>query len=537
MAYIISGEWWHLQVALGQGAWMASYKGYDWRRYSLGIFTPEEQPRYYAWPVRDIGYAALIAPDGSPEQAYFQYVFNQNLAYWEGAFNVTKGRFFSNPTSNPPAYNTDNSPWFLGRFGSIGMGTKNPLAIVRGFREFAGGSGERDTNVVANNNYGTCFMNWFLLNVYGFFSHAGIGSTELSEAMAGYPIVQTVGSPTKYPPYLTQCYGCSGIPSNLPSPKLTAGVSGSSMVFPVDMIPDWWEPPMTVFIGDGDVWCNGEYIRICSVDRNANTVTVCSGGRGFGASYCAGVLSHNTNDVLKAMYPFQSAADLATGFTSTYFDAAAVRTNYTGDNGFTWGDDSYAGYTMAAIALHFPYTVQGSTGKVAWDFIKGKWDAMAQTGYNGKFLYAPYMDPVKVRATMGGTFVILEYTKPRSDEACTVNSVGDGVTASRLVRFVKTGLTAGSSGSLTIACASDPYGNTVVPYTTLSALSGTGSYSWTAPGGNTRLNYGATSALGTSTAFADCSAGCTVAPAKGLLYVQIERAGGAAGEIRPVLIP
>ena len=70
----------------------------------------------------------------------------------------------------------------------------------------------------------------------------------------------------------------------------------------------------------------------------------------------------------------------------------------------------------------------------------------------------------------------------------------------------------------------------------LAALSGDGTYTFYAGGGNVRLNHGPTPALGSSTSFGDCSAGCAVTMPKGLRYVQIERESGALGEIRPVLV-
>jgi hypothetical protein len=145
------------------------------------------------------------------------------------------------------------------------------------------------------------------------------------------------------------------------------------------------------------------------------------------------------------------------------------------------------------------------------------------------------MNPVQGKATPGDAFVILEYAKPRSDQSCTVDGVSDNVTNSRLVRSVKTGLAPSTSGSIAIHCDSDPYGGTTVPYTTTAALSGMGIYKWTAAG-STRINYGATAALGGSTGLQDCAAQCSAALPKGLQYVQLERPGGAKGQIMPVLI-
>jgi hypothetical protein len=538
MAYILSGEWWHLQIAQAQASWMAANRDKNDRKYTMGLYAPESQPHYYAWPVRDIGYAALISPDGTPEQSYFQYIFNQNVGYWEGVFNVSKGRFLSQPTSSPFNYGSEfGSAWQLGRFGPIGMGAKNPLAIVRGFKDSGQEVGSNVNSVVTpSTNDGTSFMNWFLFDVFGFFAHAGLPGKELVEAMSGFSIAQVMEDPSKYSPYLMPCYNCPGVPADEVEPKLAANVSGSDVIFPVDMIPDWWEAPMTVFIGGWAPKCNGECIRICSIDRNAKTVGACAGGRGFGAGLCSGSGGHSSGDTLRSLRPFQSVRDMVRGFSPSYIATRTAQTNFTGEQGWAWGDDSYTAYAFSALSWHYPYTFHGATGQSAWDWMKGKFDASGVASYNGKFLFAPYFDPVQVKATPGDTFVILEYTKPRADQACTVDGVSDGITNSRLVRFVKTGLAPSTPGSSTIRCTSDPYRDTVVSYTTSAALTGTGTYEWTTAGTNMRINYGATAALGASTGFQACAVQCSAALPKGLQYVQLERAGGAKGEIMPVLI-
>lgn len=206
--------------------------------------------------------------------------------------------------------------------------------------------------------------------------------------------------------------------------------------------------------------------------------------------------------------------------------------------------NGYLAIIRGALGYAAPYTFGRARGWQVYDWF---WNAsntpytsyvgFGQTYADPKWGIGARLDPVKqVRATSGDTFVILEYRKPRSDEACTVGGVSDGVTSSRLVRVVKTELTPSSSGTLTISCPSDQFGNTPVAYTTLSTLSGTAAYTWTAAGGNTLLNYGATPALGSSTVFQDCSGRCSATLAKGLWYVQAERQSGAAGEIRPVLV-
>src|SRR2546425_4871875 len=43
----------------------------------------------------NLAHAALAAPDGSPEKAYFQQKLNNNIAVREGKYNITDGAFYS----------------------------------------------------------------------------------------------------------------------------------------------------------------------------------------------------------------------------------------------------------------------------------------------------------------------------------------------------------------------------------------------------------------------------------------------------------
>lgn len=96
-----------------------------------------------------------------------------------------------------------------------------------------------------------------------------------------------------------------------------------------------------------------------------------------------------------------------------------------------------------------------------------------------------------------------------------VVSASDGLT-SQGRQYVATGLTAGTQYYYRIATGNFA---TTGQFTTLSTLSGTGSVQIAKGGGGT-INYGSTSALGSS-----CTSPCSLSPAKGLFYTD---ASGAA---------
>jgi hypothetical protein len=222
----------------------------------------------------------------------------------------------------------------------------------------------------------------------------------------------------------------------------------------------------------------------------------------------------------------------------------SISTTYESKNSWTWcglDQDGYCYRALAVLAL-----AGGSEVSATWSAIEAYNTLKAlipisNLNESPRWAFTPRYEPTRVSTQVGSTFAIIRYVKPRSNEACSYKGVSDGVTTSRFVEIVETGLTPGTQYNASLSCPSDPYGDTSVTFTTAgSALSGTSNYSITV-GGNSPtayIDHGPTNSLGL-TASAPCTLGCTITlPAinRGLYYYRIRRSTGAVGETRAIIV-
>ena len=146
--YLILGDWYLLEelyfwngynLAASNPAANANYTRHnDW-----GFFNAQGiQQRGVAWALRTLAHTAFIAPDNTPEQAYFTAKLHDNIAVFEGVFNIQQGSY-------PPVdatcagYNADTTTdkWCWG-FESANNGRANPL-----FTPSYDGSGGGDPSI------------------------------------------------------------------------------------------------------------------------------------------------------------------------------------------------------------------------------------------------------------------------------------------------------------------------------------------------------------------------------------------------------
>jgi len=129
--YLITGDWYFLEElyflgARDLGVNVGGSQIYG-RHDSWGWFSDQDvQTRAQAWGRRDIAEAGFMAPDGSPEKAYFTEKVNNNLAIEEGFFNTTTGSFYQACTSNPYSEALEQSKWCWGR-KTAALNWSNPL--------------------------------------------------------------------------------------------------------------------------------------------------------------------------------------------------------------------------------------------------------------------------------------------------------------------------------------------------------------------------------------------------------------------------
>jgi len=122
--YLITGDWYFLEEVYFFAAndLATSDPGVcEWcRNGPWGLLPSAIQTRGQAWGLRNVAHAALAAPDGTPEKAYFTQKLNNNIAIREGEQNITDGAFYDpSPTSK----------WTWGR-NVVGGGRSNPLHFL-----------------------------------------------------------------------------------------------------------------------------------------------------------------------------------------------------------------------------------------------------------------------------------------------------------------------------------------------------------------------------------------------------------------------
>jgi hypothetical protein len=127
--YLFSGEYYWLEEMYFWADYVVAWSGASsanmscWALGHCGTFGIVHefsvQWRGVAWGIRNLGNAAFMAPDGTPESNYFNQKLMYNLALKEGQYGITTGRYRTNVT---------NTAYQLGyqNFGGPGV-VSNPL--------------------------------------------------------------------------------------------------------------------------------------------------------------------------------------------------------------------------------------------------------------------------------------------------------------------------------------------------------------------------------------------------------------------------
>lgn len=142
--YLITGDWYWLEEMYAWAAWNVSYANYgnevSWTRGgtggsdgSWGYIYPSTNVRGYAWGLRNLANAAVMAPDTSPEKGYFLEKLVNNIVIHEGRFDIRDGISASDSARQPM--------WQFGR-KVMGWDAENPLM----FWEYPGGRNVSETD-------------------------------------------------------------------------------------------------------------------------------------------------------------------------------------------------------------------------------------------------------------------------------------------------------------------------------------------------------------------------------------------------------
>lgn len=113
ISYLTTGDYFFLEEMYAWAAWNLSYSnpgtcgwcrgGDPTKGISWGFVHPSTNTRAYGWVLRNLAHAAVLAPDNSPEKAYFTDKLLNNISVLEGRFGV-EGGFVAYDPSRQPMY-------------------------------------------------------------------------------------------------------------------------------------------------------------------------------------------------------------------------------------------------------------------------------------------------------------------------------------------------------------------------------------------------------------------------------------------------
>jgi hypothetical protein len=458
--YLTTGDYFYLEDGLAYVSQYVARTGAGQRHSDWGISTGGT--RGYAWAQRGMFQMALMAPDGSPEKAYFAQKADYNLALFEAMYGIVNGSFTK--TCDPDAFNaaTETDPYCWSLYSRVGASSGFNLWSIPLNRNLTS-AGADPTSTIASDGL---FQAGFQAMVFGWGAEVGFKSDSLAHQIGRLwtQLVMT-GNPRDVEQYV--------VPTSLiqPTAQLAANINATTLTIPLVAAPTWKAAvPFPVKL-------DNEYIYICAATDT--TLTACKLGRGalranpqvgFGAGshtagatitltnfapylnnlsdFSAGLLPQNRNWSL----PFTSFGDTELGYANVSLGALSFASDATYD-GLSRLD---AFHKLYALRIASGFKFEGT--------------------YNPKLMYLPRYDPVLgIKASISGANVVIAYRAPTAgtaDAACTVDGVDDGQSNKRDRTVTKTGLTPGRDYTSMIRCVADYYdtgygpGKSIVKYST-----------------------------------------------------------------------
>ena len=516
--YLITGDWYFLEESYFWAAVSTSNGAdneLDWGRHNDWGFA-NGQVRTYAWSVRNIAHAALMAPDDSSEKYHFTSKLNNNLAVYEGIFGMTDGSFYDPATT---------SMWYWGR-NTIADGATNPLRTIP-FRseDMRTGSSTWDSvdfatgqAFTADRHFQELYTHPALGHIEELFPLAIPVAAQFHKAVVGQildagfrPVIAVEAYSYPIRPTGTTYYQtwAAVFDDIVKSGTLNAAISSTTATSFTFTTPDtgkWYD-------WGGAVTIDTEVIHICSLGITGpaaglytHTATV-----GIDGGACPGVGGRGWQGT--------TAATHANGATAT---RQYSRITKSGDQVF---DGGYPGLAWAALAFVSAknYATEGWRGSKAWDWI------YSNKGYQSSFndmpdwSFTPRHIIGSLQVLPGSTQVLFQFTAP-AEVACGVlvqaaaivdsrDSGDTAVAAGSVARSLVIGsLTTSTTYYYRVTCGT---ARTLGSTATLATGTGTNvSVQLAAPAGmsvdDAIIDYGATGALGLTTTAVTCTSTCTV---------------------------
>ncbi|MFN7921869.1 MAG: hypothetical protein U0Q16_17340, partial [Bryobacteraceae bacterium] len=249
IAYLTSGDWYLAEEIRFWAAWAVGFSNpadtCHWCRHLDYGYTMTEV-RGLAWALRGIAHASVLSENESPEKDYFTAKFNNQVAVWEGRFDIQTGSFYE-PCPAGKVNPSAASRWCWGRTNFVTVPGPNPLyqfdrrpagpmeKIPAFWTQSDFGPGGKLPRPGAVAGYGAFgeWMHWYHYVVTGHALELGFDQVAELHARTITRLLTLLRSP-KYNPYLVCAYVT---PEFRCEPKYD-GATGKTVCTPAGYITD-----------------------------------------------------------------------------------------------------------------------------------------------------------------------------------------------------------------------------------------------------------------------------------------------------------
>lgn len=228
VAYLLTGDWYFLEELYFWAGWNTAWAnngncdycrgGNELNTGVYGVVNAWVNIRGVAWGLRALAQAAILAPDSSPEKAYFREKVLNNIAAAEGRFAIKGGLTASSPLRQPV--------WEHG-FRDLGYSIVNPFYSWWP----AAGNGPPQSHLGLNPatcaNWTTAPMQNFNYMMFGYIDELGFPATTARRTMLR-GLLNQLANPAYNPFLVDEMAICNG-PSHLVFHKDWAGVRSGFM--------------------------------------------------------------------------------------------------------------------------------------------------------------------------------------------------------------------------------------------------------------------------------------------------------------------
>lgn len=192
LPYALTGDWYYLEEMYfwsSNNLASANPGACHFCRYgSLGYI--HNQMRGEAWALRNLAYATVMAPDGSPEKTYFHSKLRNNFAIREGKFDVQNGHFYEPGTDC--GVNCATTRWQVGR-EILGEKRYNPLRFMEaGFSS----AGDQAVDTSRTSFLGSPWMMNFFHASMGVIEDLGFGEVAPMRRAVAANLISQLQDPT-----------------------------------------------------------------------------------------------------------------------------------------------------------------------------------------------------------------------------------------------------------------------------------------------------------------------------------------------------